>query len=70
MARYNRLKQLSETQIERFLTDAEKLHKSLTQPLISLSCDHHRGFVALNQALLQTVKEVTGKTALGSSGAL
>ncbi|RWK37358.1 MAG: hypothetical protein EOR46_25940 [Mesorhizobium sp.] len=56
-------KQLSEAQVARFLADAERLHKSLTQPLISPSCDHYRALVALNQALLQTVKEVTGKAA-------
>ncbi|TIP30220.1 MAG: hypothetical protein E5X67_03365 [Mesorhizobium sp.] len=56
-------KQLSEAQVARFLADAERLHKSLTQPLISPSCGHYRALVALNQALLQTVKEVTGKTA-------
>lgn len=58
MARHKHPKQLSEADIERLLADAEKLHKTITRPLISPSCDHHRALVALNQALLQTVKEV------------
>ncbi|TIO04675.1 MAG: hypothetical protein E5X88_30700 [Mesorhizobium sp.] len=63
MVRHRLSKQLSEAQIARFLADAEKLHKSITQPLIAPGSDHHRALVALNQTLLQTVKEVTGKTA-------
>jgi hypothetical protein len=63
MARHKSSKQLSEAQIARFLADAERLHKSITQPLISPGSDQHRALVALNQTLLQTVKEVTGKTA-------
>ncbi|TJU88721.1 MAG: hypothetical protein E5Y15_03510 [Mesorhizobium sp.] len=63
MARHKLSKQLSEAQIARFLLDAEKLHRSITQPLISPSSVQHRALVALNQTLLQTVKEITGKTA-------
>ncbi|TGQ29826.1 MULTISPECIES: hypothetical protein [unclassified Mesorhizobium] len=63
MARHKHSKQLSQADIERFLADAERLHKTITRPLISPSSDHHRALVALNQTLLQTVKEVTGKSA-------
>jgi hypothetical protein len=63
MARHKPSKQLSAAEIERFLADAEMLHKTITRPLISPSSDHHRALVALNQTLLQTVKEVTGRPA-------
>ncbi|QPC91895.1 hypothetical protein GA829_15595 [Mesorhizobium sp. INR15] len=64
MARHKLMKQLSEPQIARFLEDAEKLHKSITAPLIAPSSEHFQALQALNQALLLSVKQVTGETAL------
>nr|WP_084646887.1 hypothetical protein [Mesorhizobium sp. WSM2561] len=63
MARHKLSKQLSEAEIARFLADAEKLHKSITRPLISPRSDHYRTLRTLNEALLQSVIDVTGKTA-------
>ena len=61
MARHKHPKQLSQADMERFLADAERLHKSIVGPLISPSCDHYRSLQALHEALLKTVKEITGK---------
>lgn len=61
MARTKPSKQLSQEEIERFLTAAEALHKSIVKPLISPSCDHYRSTRTLHEALLKAVREVTGK---------
>ncbi|RWP14924.1 MAG: hypothetical protein EOR00_22205 [Mesorhizobium sp.] len=61
MARTKPSKQLSQTEIERFLAAAETLHKSIVVPLISPSCDHYRSLRVLHEALLNTVREITGK---------
>lgn len=61
MARTKPSKQLSQEEIERFLTAAEALHKSIIKPLISPSCDHYRSTRTLHEVLLKTVREVTGK---------
>lgn len=61
MARTKPSKQLSQDEIERFLTAAEALHKSIVKPLISPSCDHYRSTRTLHEALLKAVREVTGK---------
>ncbi|MER8552741.1 hypothetical protein NKH37_11265 [Mesorhizobium sp. M1217] len=63
MTRHKKSKQLSPAEIERFVNDAERLHKTLVRPLISPSSDHYRASVKLNQALLKAVEEVTGKPA-------
>ncbi|MER9217135.1 hypothetical protein NKI54_35165 [Mesorhizobium sp. M0663] len=47
----------------RFLIEAEGLHKSIVQPLISPTCDHYRALQSVHQALLKSVKEITGKDA-------
>ncbi|KRB13954.1 hypothetical protein ASD99_14890 [Mesorhizobium sp. Root695] len=61
MARTKSSKQLSQEEIERFLTAAEALHKIIVKPLISPSCDHYRSLQAVHHALLKAVREVTGK---------
>ncbi|RNJ42432.1 hypothetical protein B5V01_07745 [Mesorhizobium erdmanii] len=61
MARTKPSKQLSQDEIERFLTAAEALHKSIVKPLISPHCDHYRSTRTLHEVLLRTVREVTGK---------
>jgi hypothetical protein len=63
MARTKPSKQLSPAEIERFLVAAEALHKSIVQPLISPQCDHYRSTRVLHEALLATVREVTGSKA-------
>ena len=63
MARTKLSKQLSQSEIERFLVEAERLHKSIVQPLLSPSCDHFRALQAAHEALLKTVKDITGKDA-------
>nr|WIE92520.1 hypothetical protein P9270_004765 [Mesorhizobium sp. WSM4875] len=63
MVRRNKPKQLSQVDLERFLQAAEGLHKSIVGPLISPTCDHFRSLQALHEALLKTVREVTGKDA-------
>lgn len=63
MVRRNKPKQLSETELERFLSAAEALHVSITRPLISPQCDHYRSLQAVHEALLRTVREITGKDA-------
>ncbi|MER8529585.1 hypothetical protein [Mesorhizobium sp. M1272] len=60
MARTKPAKQLSQAEIECFLAAAEALHKSTVRPLISPSCDHYRSLQKLHEALLSTVREVTG----------
>ncbi|RVC64053.1 hypothetical protein [Mesorhizobium sp.] len=61
MVRRNKPKQLSGAELERFLQAAEGLHRSIVDPLISPQCDHYRSMQTLHEALLQTVREVTGK---------
>ncbi|TIT82494.1 MAG: hypothetical protein E5W45_01685 [Mesorhizobium sp.] len=61
MVRRNKTKQLSGPELERFLQAAEGLHKSIVEPLISPQCDQFRSMQDLHEALLKTVREVTGK---------
>ncbi|RWA60325.1 hypothetical protein [Mesorhizobium sp.] len=61
MVRRNKPRQLSGPDLERFLQAAEVLHKSIVDPLISPQCDHYRSLQLLHEALLKTVREVTGK---------
>ncbi|MET3522929.1 MULTISPECIES: hypothetical protein [unclassified Mesorhizobium] len=61
MVRRNKPRQLSGPDLERFLQAAEALHKSIVGPLISPQCDHYRSLQLLHEALLRTVREVTGK---------
>ncbi|MER8772138.1 hypothetical protein NKH63_25855 [Mesorhizobium sp. M0960] len=61
MVRYKHPKQLPQADLQRFLEAAEGLHKSIAQPLISPQCDHCRSMQSLHEALLRTVREVTGK---------
>ncbi|MDX8433457.1 hypothetical protein RFN25_08425 [Mesorhizobium abyssinicae] len=61
MVRRNKPRQLSGPDLERFLQAAEALHKSIVGPLISPQCDHYRSLQLLHEALLKTVREVTGK---------
>ena len=63
MVRRNKPKQLSEVQVERFMTAAEALHRSIVDPLISTQCDHYRAMGDLHGALLRAAKEITGKDA-------
>ncbi|MBZ9843985.1 hypothetical protein [Mesorhizobium sp. CA5] len=63
MVRRNKPKQLSNGELEQFMKAAEVLHNSITRPLISPQCDHYRSLQDLHQALLKTVREVTGKDA-------
>ncbi|ESY78862.1 hypothetical protein X739_31170 [Mesorhizobium sp. LNHC220B00] len=61
MARSKPSKQLSQAEIDRFLTAAEALHKSIIKPFISPHCEHYRATRSLHEALLKSVREVTGK---------
>ncbi|MFD1982398.1 hypothetical protein ACFSOZ_06790 [Mesorhizobium newzealandense] len=61
MARTKRHKQLSQAEIDRFLTEAERLHKSIVQPLLSPSSEHCRALQRAHEARLKTVKDITGK---------
>ncbi|QKC81552.1 hypothetical protein [Mesorhizobium sp. NZP2077] len=61
MARSKPSKQLSQAEIECFLTAAEAQHLSIVKPFISPHCDHYRQTRVLHEALLKTVREVTGK---------
>jgi hypothetical protein len=63
MARSKPSKQLSQAEIECFLVAAEALHRSIVKPLISPNCDHYRSTRTLHEALLKTVKDITGKDA-------
>ncbi|WP_167458563.1 hypothetical protein [Mesorhizobium kowhaii] len=63
MARTKLSKQLSEAEIERFLAEAERLHKSIVQPLLSPTSEHYRALQSTHEALLKTVKDITGKDA-------
>ncbi|AZO55676.1 MULTISPECIES: hypothetical protein [unclassified Mesorhizobium] len=61
MARSKPSKQLSTEEIERFVTAAEALHRSIIKPFISPHCEHYRSTRILHEVLLKTVREVTGK---------
>lgn len=61
MVRRNKPKQLSGPDLERFLQAAEGLHKSIVAPLISAQCDDYRAMQKLHEALLKTVRDITGK---------
>ncbi|UCI33261.1 hypothetical protein [Mesorhizobium sp. B4-1-4] len=61
MARSRPSKQLSEAEIERFLVAAEALHLSIVKPFISPQCEHYPSTRTLHEALLNAVREVTGK---------
>ena len=63
MARSKPSKQLSQAEIECFLVAAEALHRSIVKPLISPSSDHYRALQRTHEALLKTVKDITGKDA-------
>jgi hypothetical protein len=45
------------------MTAAAALHKSIVDPLISTQCDHYRSMQDLHEALLKTVKDITGQDA-------
>ncbi|MEW6630324.1 MAG: hypothetical protein AB1440_05600 [Pseudomonadota bacterium] len=63
MVRRNKPKQLSREQVAEFMTAAAALHKAIVSPLISTQCDHYRSMQDLHEALLKTVKDITGKDA-------
>ncbi|MER9076142.1 hypothetical protein NKH80_25645 [Mesorhizobium sp. M0904] len=63
MARTKLSKQLSQAEIERFLGEAERLHKSIVQPLLSPTSNHYRALQRTHEGLLKTVKDITGKDA-------
>jgi len=60
MVRTKLSKQLSQAEIERFLVEAERMHRSIVQPLLSPMSDHYRSTRTLHEALLKAVREVTG----------
>jgi len=68
VVRRNKPKQLSPEQLGQFLAAAERLHLSIVGPLISPQCDHYRSLQVLHEALLKTVREVTGKESSSSGG--
>jgi hypothetical protein len=43
--------------------EAERLHKSIVQPLLSPTSHHYRALQRTHEALLRTVKDITGKDA-------
>ena len=63
IARAKLSKQLSQAEIERFMEEAERLHKSIVGPLLSPRCAHFRALQVLHEALLKTVEDITGRDA-------
>ena len=63
MARTKLSKHLSETEIARFLAAAEALHQSVVRPLLSPSCEQYRALQEAHEAMLKTVRDITGKDA-------
>ncbi|MER8575334.1 hypothetical protein NKH19_25280 [Mesorhizobium sp. M1338] len=63
MARTKPSKHLSQAEIECFLVAAEALHKSIVKPLLSPMSEHYRALHNTHEALLKTVKDITGKNA-------
>jgi hypothetical protein len=61
MARSKGSQQLSQAEIERFVAAAEALHLSIIKPFISPHCEHYRQTSVPHEALLQAVRNVTGK---------
>ena len=61
MARTKPSKQLSQTEIERFLVAAEALTLSIIKPFISPHCDHYRTTRVLHEVPLKAAPEVTGR---------
>ena len=63
MVRRNKPKQLSGPDLDRFLEASAAMHTAIVGPLISPQCDHYRSMRDLHEALLKTVKDITGKDA-------
>jgi hypothetical protein len=63
MVRRNKPKQLSQAEVAQFMVAAEALHKAIVTPLISPQSDHYRSMQTLHEALLKTVKDITGQDA-------
>lgn len=57
------VQQLSQAETDRFLMAAEVLHKSIVKPLLSPVSEHYRALQNTHEALLKTVKDITGKDA-------
>ena len=57
MPRTKPSKQLSQAEIERFMAEAERLHKSIVGRLLSPKSAHYRSLQLLHEALLKTVKD-------------
>ncbi|MER8377268.1 hypothetical protein NKH02_21760 [Mesorhizobium sp. M1396] len=49
--------------MECFLVAAEALHKSIVKPLLSPMSEHYRALQNTHEALLKTIKDITGKDA-------
>lgn len=63
MVRRNKARQLSRVEIQRFMEAAAAMHAAIVFPLISTQCPHYRAMGDLHEALLNAVKEITGKDA-------
>jgi len=63
MARTKLSNHLSQAEIDRFLVAAEALHQSVVRPLLSPSCEQYRALQEAHEAMLKTVRDITGKDA-------
>jgi membrane-associated PAP2 superfamily phosphatase len=63
MPRRTRLKELSEHEVERFLADATAFFGTINkrQMRIAPSSAHYRALWALNDAVIEAIKAITGK---------
>ena len=54
-------KQLSEREVAELVVEAERFLGAICRPLIHPSCEHYRALSRLNEAVHQTVREISGK---------
>lgn len=63
MSKRKKRTELSQTEVARFMADADALHNAICMPLIAPSGQHYRSLQKLHEALLAAIVEITGKDA-------
>jgi len=49
-----------QSEIERVMAEAERLHEAICSPLVSPQGDHYKACLALNEAIARAIVEITG----------
>jgi hypothetical protein len=63
MPRLKHPTQLTQAEVERFMSAATELHRACCAPLIALSSTHSRALTELNQATVVAINAITGDDA-------